>query len=61
MFPLATMLGVTEFSVGATYANDRLPVSAEAALLVLAAIALDAIGRASDRLPTQRDVAPREV
>jgi hypothetical protein len=57
VFPLATMVGITVFSIGATYANDRFRASAETALLILAAVALDAIGRARVRLPMQSDVA----
>jgi 4-amino-4-deoxy-L-arabinose transferase-like glycosyltransferase len=59
VFPLVAMVGITVLSIAATYANDRFRASAETALLILAAIALDAIGRASDRSPTHSDVAKR--
>jgi 4-amino-4-deoxy-L-arabinose transferase-like glycosyltransferase len=42
-FPLVAMLGITLFTVATTYANDRFRATAETALLVAAAVALDTV------------------
>jgi hypothetical protein len=43
LFPLVVMVAVTVFTIGASYGNDRFRASAETALLILAAVALDAV------------------
>jgi hypothetical protein len=52
VFPLVVLPAVVLFTVAVTYATDRFRASAETALAVLAAVALDAAWR---RLRTRRD------
>jgi hypothetical protein len=49
VFPLAAMLAITIFTVAATYANDRFRATGETALLILAAVALEALRPRSTR------------
>ncbi|MDQ1381637.1 MAG: hypothetical protein QOJ71_2356, partial [Actinomycetota bacterium] len=43
------MLAITLFTVAATYANDRFRATGETALLILAAVALEALRPRSTR------------